>query len=102
MRDVADGGGLIAASSEGALFEYGSDAAIVANLTALRAGGAMIVAGSVTCDDEPRRRMIADWTRFPLVPRGVAGFAPLAARAGFTVAKVEQAWLSDQVLAAPA
>jgi hypothetical protein len=92
-------GAIIAASTEGALFEYGSDEAIVANLTALRANGtgARLVAGSVTCADETRRRMIAR-TRFKLIPRGVAGFAPLAAQAGFRIAKVESALLSDQVL----
>jgi hypothetical protein len=33
-----------------------------------------------------------------LVPRGIAGFAPLAAQAGFCIAKIESALLSDQVL----
>jgi hypothetical protein len=100
VGDLARGGGLIAASSEGALFEYGGDDAIVANLVALRAGGVKLVAGSVTRDDETRRRMIAE-TRFKLIPRGLAGFTPLAARAGFTIAKAEPAWLSDQVLLRP-
>ncbi len=92
-------GTVIAASSEGALFEYGSDQAIVANLEALRAGGsgARLVAGSVTCADDTRRRMIRQ-TQFKLIPRGIAGFAPLAARAGFRIAGVESAGLSDQVL----
>jgi len=102
VRELASEGGLIAASSEGALFEYGSDAAIVANLTALRhdGRGARLVAGSVTPADDVRRRMIAE-TGFKLVPRGVAGFAPLAARAGFGVAQVENAMNSDQVLLRP-
>jgi hypothetical protein len=92
-------GAVIAASSEGALFEYGSAQAIVANLRALRAGGsgAPLVAGSVTCADATRRRII-ERTRFNLVPRGIAGFAPLAAQAGFCIAKIESALLSDQVL----
>jgi hypothetical protein len=100
VRELA--GGLIAASSEGALFEYGSDEAIVANLVALRAGGpgASLVAGSVTPADDVRRRMIAE-TGFKLVPRGIAGFAPLAARAGFRIAQVENAMVSDQVLLRP-
>jgi hypothetical protein len=55
----------------------------------------------VTRDDETRRRMIAA-TGFKLVPRGLAGFAPLAERAGFEVAKVETAHVSDQVLLRPA
>jgi hypothetical protein len=92
-------GAIIAASSEGALFEYGNDQAIVANLRALRANGAgaRLVAGSVTSADDARRRMIAA-TRFKLFPRGVAGFTPLAAQAGFRLAKVESVLLSEQVL----
>ena len=103
VEKVASAGAVIAASTEGALFEYGSDQAIVANLQTLRANGSgvRLVAGSVTCADETRRRMIAE-TRFKLVPRGLAGFAPLAAQAGFRVAKVESAMLSEQVLLRPA
>jgi hypothetical protein len=102
VRDLTAAGGLIAASSEGALFEYGSDDAIVANLTALRAGGAgaKLVAGSVTSADDVRQRMIAQ-TRFKIIPRGLAGFAPLTARAGFAIAKAVTAHLSDQVLLRP-
>ncbi|HEX3486108.1 MAG TPA: hypothetical protein VHT51_13685 [Micropepsaceae bacterium] len=99
VRELAAKNSIIAASSEGALFEYGSDAAIVANLKALHAdgGGAKQVAGSVTRGDETRKRMIAE-TGFTLIPRGLEGFAPLAAQAGFSIAKVENAMLSDQVL----
>ena len=61
---------------------------------------ALIRCRSVTPDDETWRRMIAA-TQFRLIPRGLAGFAPLSARAGFSVAKVEQAWLSEQVLLRP-
>jgi hypothetical protein len=102
VRDLAGAGCLIAASSEGALFEYGGDDAIVGNLEALRAAGAgaQLVAGSVTRNDAMRRRMIEE-TRIRLIPRGLAGFAPLAARAGFAIAEVEPAWLSDQVLLRP-
>ena len=100
-RDLAADGAMIAASSEGGLFEYGSDEAIVANLKALRAGGARLVAGSVTSSDEIHRRRITA-SRFKLIPRGIEGFAPLAARAAFTIARVEAAQLSDQVLLHPA
>ncbi len=100
LRDLAAQGALIAASSEGGLFEYGSDEAIVANLQALRAGGARLVAGSVTSDDETRRRMITA-SQFKLIPRGLTGFAPLAARAGFAVVRAETAQLSEQVLLRP-
>jgi hypothetical protein len=97
---LAASGAIIAASSEGGLFEYGSDDAIVANLQALRAG-AQLVAGSVTTADEKRRRAITE-SRFKLIPRGLQGFAPLAARGGFKVAQAESAQLSDQVLLVPA
>ena len=90
VEKLVAAGAIIAASSEGALFEYGNDQAIVANLRALRANGAgaRLVAGSVTSADDTRRRLIAT-TRFKLFPRGVAGFAPLAAQAGFRIAKAE-------------
>jgi hypothetical protein len=99
VQNLSSAGAMIAASTEGALFEYGRDQAIVANLQALRANGSgvSVVAGSVTRADETRRRMIAQ-TGFKLVPRGIAGFAPLIAQAGFRIAKVESAQLSDQVL----
>jgi hypothetical protein len=90
---------VIAASSEGGLFEYGSDDAIIRNLNALRVGAAP-VAGSVTRADENRRRMIAE-TGFKLYPRGLEGFAPLAQRAGYGIAKAETAFLSDQILLQP-
>jgi hypothetical protein len=97
--ELATGGAVIAASSEGALFEYGSDAAIVANLEALRTG-ARLVAGSVTSADESRRRTITA-SKFKLIPRGLEGFTPLARRGGFTIAQAETAQLSDQVLLRP-
>jgi hypothetical protein len=92
-------GAVIAASSEGALFEYGSDEAIVANLKVLHAAGkgARFVAGSVTNADNIRRRMI-NRTLFKLKARGLEGFAPLAAQAGFRIVKSEPAFLSAQVL----
>ena len=102
VENLISTGTVIAASSEGALFEYGSDQAIVANLRALHANGSgvRLVAGSVTCADESRRRMIAQ-SRFKLIPRGIEGFAPLAAQAGFRIAEVASAGLSDQVLLRP-
>jgi hypothetical protein len=36
-----------------------------------------------------------------MIPRGLAGFAPLASQAGFCIAKAESALLSDQVLLRP-
>jgi hypothetical protein len=89
VEKLVSAGAIIAASTEGALLEYGSDQA-----------GVRLVAGSVTCADETRRRMIAQ-SRFKLVPRGLAGFAPLAAQAGFRIAEAESALLSDQLLLRP-
>jgi hypothetical protein len=102
VDELASAGAIIAASSEGALFEYGSDRAILANLDVLRANGAgvRLVAGSVTNADETRRRIIAE-TRFRLVPRGTAGFAPLAAQVGFRIAKAKSVLLSERVLLRP-
>ena len=101
LRDLAESGAVVAASSEGGLFEYGSDEAIVGNLAALRAGNVRVIAGSVTSDDERRRRLVTA-SRFKLIPRGLQGFAPLAARAGWRVARTESAQLSEQVLLLPA
>jgi len=75
-----------------------------ANLTLLRLRMqqvARLVAGSVTGADESHRRRITQ-TRFKLIPRGLEGFAPLAARGGYRVARAETAQLSEQVLLAPA
>lgn len=100
LRELNASDAIIAASSEGGLFEYGNDTVVVANLEALRAGGVRLVAGSVTSADEARRRMITE-SRFKLFPRGLEGFAPLATRGGYRIAQVESAQLSDQVLLRP-
>ena len=92
---------VIAASSEGGLFDYGSDAAVAANLAALRQGGASFVAGSVTRADELTRRSLAG-ARFKLVPRGVEVFAALAGNSGWRLARWGPALISDQVLLQPA
>jgi len=92
-------GAIIAASSEGGLFEYGASDAIISNLRALNAGPsrAMFVAGSVTSDSDFRKRMIAE-TRFKLYPRGIAGFEPLANSAGYEILRSESNMLSEQIL----
>lgn len=90
---------IIIAASEGGLFEYGSGDDIVANLVTLRAGGwgARHVVGSVTRADELRRRWIAE-SRFKLTPpRGIEGFRPLAAQAGFRIVQTRSVVWSDQV-----
>lgn len=99
LEKIVAAGGVVAASSEGGLFEYGTDDAIIANLRVLH-GTARFVAGSVTSNDEIRRRMIA-MSGFQVVPRGLEGFRPLAEAADFTIIKAEPALLSDQVLLRP-
>lgn len=100
LRQFGAAGAIVAASSEGGLLEYGSDEAIVANLAALHAGGVKLIAGSVTSNDEARRRLITA-SRFKLIPRGLEGFAPLAERGGYRIARAETAQLSDQILLRP-
>jgi hypothetical protein len=102
VGQAASQGAIVAASSEGALFEYGSDEAIAANLLALHKDrrGAKVMVGSVTSTDALHRQSVAN-TRFKLVPRGLEGFRPLAERGGFRIARSEAAPLGDQVLLEP-
>jgi hypothetical protein len=100
LAGLAARGATIGASSEGGLFEYGTDEAVVANLTALARAGVPIVAGSVTSSGAERRRMIAQ-TRFRLFARGLEGFAPLAERSGYAIAESRTAIMSEQVLLRP-
>ena len=100
LGSLAARGAIIAASSEGGLFEYGTDDAVVANLTALARAGVPIVAGSVTSSSKVRKRMIAQ-TRFRLFARGLEGFAPLAERSGYAIAESRTAVVSEQVLLRP-
>jgi hypothetical protein len=100
LAGLAARGAIIAASSEGGLFEYGTDDAVVANLTALARAGVPIVAGSVTSSSEVRKRMLAQ-TKFRLFARGLEGFAPLAERSGYAIAESRPAVMSEQVLLRP-
>src|SRR5262249_9233615 len=93
-------GAVIAASSEGGLFEYGSDDAIVANLTALARAGVPIVAGSRTSASAMRKRMTPQ-TGFGLFARGLDGFAPPAEQGGYAIAESRPAVVSEQVLLRP-
>jgi hypothetical protein len=83
-----------AASSEGGLFDYGSDADVLANLERLT--GASVIVGSVTRADRLMQEMQRD-SPVKLVMRGHAAFGTLAARAGWRVARVVERVISDQV-----
>jgi hypothetical protein len=81
-----------AASSEGGLFEYGDDEAIVANLRALReAGAGGSVTGSVTRDEGPGA-LSRDPNGVATIPRSLASFTALAERGG---------WRVDEVITGP-
>lgn len=87
-----------AISSEGGLFEYGTDAEIATNLDTLRAGTAAdaIVVGSVTRDSELTRAS-QNIHRILLHPRTMETFRGLAAEAGWTVKRVIERPLSYHV-----
>lgn len=99
LRELAAQGAIVAASSEGGLFEYGSDAEIQGVLLTLAAGTGptAIVAGSVTKDDPPTR-LFTRRSMFPIVPRGAARFGDLAASCGWKLAELRPAAFSEQIL----
>lgn len=90
------------ASSEGGLFEYGSDEQIVANLGALRAGTGkgFALVGSVTRGDAPMQRLRSQ-SPVPTRPRGLAVFSALIEPAGFGVARAIERPFSDHVVLVP-
>ena len=76
-------------SSEGALFEYGTDQQIIENLRELRfaAPAALAIAGTVTRDSAATRASRAS-TRVTTVPRSIEMFRELASAAGWQVETV--------------
>lgn len=92
-------GAVVAVSSEGGLFEYGSDADITRNLRALSAAAEanLFVVGSVTRDDEAIR-MLKLTSTLATRPRGLAVFEELVRREGWRVARSIARPFSDQVL----
>jgi hypothetical protein len=89
LEDLNAVNALSAISSEGGLFEYGSDAEIVSNLMALHAGTACdaFVVGSVTRDGEAvRASQIAN--RISTRPRTIEAFQSLSEEAGWRVQTV--------------
>jgi hypothetical protein len=76
-------------SSEGALFEYGSDEEIVSNLQALHAGTAAdaIVVGSVTREGKPVRASLIG-NRVQTRPRTIEAFQTLAKQGGWIMHEV--------------
>lgn len=102
LTEARDEDAVVVASSEGGLFEYGTDDAVSRNLRALREGtrGRIAVVGSVTRDDEPTRRMVRTSTA-ALVPRGLSNFRALAQRAGLDVTRSIARPFADDVTVEP-
>ena len=89
---------LVICSSEGGLFEYGSDQDIAANLRILRAFPEVLaVVGSVTRADEPAIRL-RQTSPAALQPRGWRVFGELAGKVGWRVDRVIERPFADQVL----
>ena len=86
LHELRTGDSLCGISSEGALFEYGSDEEIVSNLQALHAGTAAdsIVVGSVTREGKPVRASLIG-NHVPTRPRTIEAFQTLAKQGGWIV-----------------
>ncbi len=98
LRAAHEAGAIIICSSEGGLFEYGSDDEIEANLKALRAGGDVrAVVGSVTRADEPTQ-LLRKTGAAAIHPRGLAVFRSLVENTGWRISRVVERPFSDQVL----
>ena len=97
LREAEARGAIAICSSEGGMFEYGSDEEIEANLSALRGPANVVgVVGSVTRADEPIQRL-RESSSAATRPRGLAVFRELARKAGWTIARVIERPFSDQV-----
>jgi hypothetical protein len=91
-------GAVVAIASEGALFEYGSDADILSNLRALHqsAPEGTLIVGSVTRNDKLTNGVHLE-NRIPVRPRGLRAFGALAAGAGWRVESAVERAFSDTV-----
>jgi hypothetical protein len=87
---------ILAATSEGGLFEYGSDTDISGCLEAL-APRVPIVTGSVTRNDR-LNQLIRRHSGARVVMRGLERFAAIVAPTGYAIARSRPSPLSDQVL----
>ena len=98
MQQAVQTGHHFAVTSEGGLFEYGSDEAIVANLSVVRrhTGPQTIVVGSVTRNDGAAVEARGE-TNVATKPRSLGQFAALAAAGGWRVDEALEGPFSRQV-----
>jgi hypothetical protein len=95
--------GIFACSSEGGLFEYGTDDEIVANLRALKGARHRVatVVGSVTRAGK-LREALSGTSRLSVKPRTVAHFESLANQGGWRVEEREDRPMNHDVRMVPA
>lgn len=96
VLDAIPSGAVVAATSEGGLFEYGSDADIVGALETL-GPRAVVVTGSVTRNDR-LNQLMRRYSRTETKARGLEVFGHLIAPTGYRVARSLPGLLGDQVL----
>ena len=98
LAGLGSGEKVVALSTEGGLFEYGTDQEIISNLSVLKEmlPGKARVVGTVTRDDENNRRL-HPFNQIPVRPRGLEAFGSLARRAGWTVEHSVERAFSDSV-----
>jgi hypothetical protein len=98
LTDAQAQGALVVCSSEGGLFEYGSDDEITDNLKVLRSFTEVLaVVGSVTRADEPIQRL-RETSTAATRPRGQEVFRALVKKVGWDIARAVERPFSDQVL----
>jgi hypothetical protein len=92
LRGISAANSVVAVSSEGGLFEYGSDDAILANLNVLRehASDDCVITGSVLRDErsaDPSLILIKEMSRMTVRLLGLDAFTVLIAKAGWKVVR---------------
>jgi len=98
LKEAHRTGAAVIVSSEGGLFEYGSDEDIEGNLNLLRASpDVAAVVGSVTRADEAMRRL-RETSTAATRPRGLQVFGNLVQKAGWRVTRAVERPFSDQVV----
>jgi hypothetical protein len=96
LRDAHTEGAVAICSSEGGLFEYGSDPEIEANLRVLRAWpGVLAIVGSVIRADKPTVRLL-EMSPVAVRLRGLELFRRLVQKTGWHVTRVVERPFSDQ------